>query len=138
MQRQAGEILGFDEEQIRVFAGRKVVEEFIYAEIKRMRYQHFPKPFSRAFQVLSGNLFGRKEAVIRLDFETGRIHEFYLEADLEFREADLRKLFRGLYTKGLNLEEYSSNGNRLFLLETATQIEIEAQILALAELKENE
>lgn len=132
MLRQKGEVIEFYATGIRVWAGSKVLEDWAHEEVQRLVYKHFPRSISRAFQMLSGSLLHRRDAIFSLELE-GRRQDFYLEADAEFRQVELRKLMRGLYLSGVNLEEYSGTGSRLFLLESANGTNISAAVEALRE-----
>lgn len=130
MQRQAGEILDFGKEKLRILAGGKVIETFAYPELERLVYRHYPRRLGRAFQLFGGNLLQRREASIQLK-TAQKYQEIYLETDLEFRENELYALFKGLYRAGVPLEEYAFSGNRLFLLAPAAGKNLKLEIAAL-------
>ena len=120
--RQAGDVLQWEEDRLLVKKRGEVLQEFLYREVHRLRYFHFPTTMSRAFQFMGGNLFQRREAHFELECQDVR-HEFWLESDIEFRSNELKELFAELYRSGMTFEEYSHSGNLLFLLDGVSREE---------------
>jgi hypothetical protein len=117
MRKQEGDVLAFGEDAVVVIKRGEELHRFLYSDLQRLRYFHFPVTFSRTFQFMSGGLFQKREARFRIKIND-RWHEFWLETDLEFRTAELTELFGELYAMSVPLEEFSHSGVRLRLLET--------------------
>ena len=132
MHMQEGEVLAFEKDGIVVVKRGAELHRFPYADIHRLQYFHFPVTLSRAFQFMSGTMFQRREARFRLEINDKR-HEFWLETNLEFQTAELKRLFHELYALGVSLEEYSHSGNRLWLLEGMSRRDIDAQLSKMRE-----
>lgn len=128
--RQKGDVLRFDENGIQVLAGGEAIQVFPYAKISRIDYFHFPKNLPQMIRMMSGALFNRQEAIMKITCED-KLYEYTFEQDLEFRSGELVGLFKVLYKKGIRLKEFTSAGTSAFLLKAMPQSEVNARVDAL-------
>lgn len=113
--RSMADVLLFLPEGIELRKGQNSVLKWTWDEIRALRYTHFRQQAGGLLGLLGGGLVGRREASFLIAGPEEKV-EVFLEIDSHFRQGELRALFKVLYLGDVDLQEFTANGSKAFLL----------------------